>query len=218
MKQKVRRIVNIAVAAVVFVMWIRMFFSGGGLLSSPGFTNLKYFTVQSNLLEAIACLAWLASRGRGKTDASQAADGTKRGGGVETFKFVACAAVMVTFCVVALFLGPLYGFRFMYTGSNLWFHLLVPLAALFEAVFLADVRYTRKDNLLAMLPALVYGTFYLINIGINGKGEWPDTNDWYGFLNWGLPVGLLIFAGIALISWLLGFALRKAAEGRLSSR
>ena len=211
MKEKTRITINIAIAAVVFFMWIRMFLSGGGVLAGPGFSSMKYFTVQSNLLEGIACAVWLASmRKNGGTDALPGAKGASAG--VETFKYVACVAVMVTFCVVALFLGPIYGYGFLYQGSNLWFHLIIPLAALFEAVFLAGQRYTKRDNCLAMLPALCYGTFYLINIAVNGKGEWPDTNDWYGFLNWGWGFGFLIFAGIAFTSWMLGLILREAAR------
>ena len=198
---KTRLILNIAIAAVVLFMWIRMFLRGGGVLAGSGFSSMKYFTVLSNQLEGIACAVWLASSRKGKASA-----------GVETFKYVACVAVMVTFCVVALFLGPIYGYGFLYQGSNLWFHLIIPLAAMFEALFLARQRYTNRDTCLAMLPALCYGTFYLINIAVNGKGEWPGTNDWYGFLNWGWAIGFLIFAGIALTSWLLGLLLRKAAR------
>lgn len=204
MKKKLRPVLNIAIAAVVFFMWIRMFLRGGGFLAGSGLASMKYFTVLSNQLEAIACLVWLVSLCKSGRDGAPA--------GAETFKYVACVAVMITFCVVAFFLGPIYGYPMMYEGSNLWFHLLVPLAALFEILFLADVRYTKRDNRLAMLPALCYGTGYLINIALNGKGEWPDTNDWYGFLNWGWAAGFLIFAGIALVSWLLGLFLRKAVR------
>jgi hypothetical protein len=200
---KTRLILNIAIAAVVFFMWIRMFLSEGGVLAGSGFSSMKYFTVLSNQLEGIACVVWLASVRKG---------GGKASAGAETFKYVACVAVMVTFCVVALFLGPIYGYGFLYQGSNLWFHLIIPLAALFEALFLAGQRYTKRDNCLSMLPALCYGTFYLINIAVNGKGEWPDTNDWYGFLNWGWGFGFLIFAGIAFTSWMLGLILREAAR------
>ena len=41
--------------------------------------------------------------------------------------------------------------------------------------------------LIAVIPMIVYGTFYLGNILLNGRGEWPDTNDWYGFAMWGIP-------------------------------
>jgi hypothetical protein len=60
-----------------------------------------------------------------------------------------------------------------------------------------------------MLSPVIYGVFYLGNNIINGIGEWPDTNDWYFFLAWGYPVGILIFAVICGVIWLLGLAMRK---------
>ena len=83
-----------------------------------------------------------------------------------------------------------------------------------EIVFLSDRKYTASENRLAVIPPLVYGTIYLLNNVINGIGEWPDTNDWYLFLAWGYPVGLCIFAGIGLVTWLIGYILRKASARR----
>ena len=60
-----------------------------------------------------------------------------------------------------------------------------------------------------MLSPLIYGAFYLGNNLINGIGEWPDTNDWYFFLAWGYPVGILIFAVTCAVTWLLGLMMRK---------
>lgn len=65
-----------------------------------------------------------------------------------------------------------------------------------------------KYTVLSGLPALVYGAFYLANVLINGIGKWPDTNDWYGFLNWGYPVGIVIFAAIVLMDFGMAVLLR----------
>jgi uncharacterized protein (DUF486 family) len=43
---------------------------------------------------------------------------------------------------------------------------------------------------------------------VNGIGEWPDTNDWYGFLNWGWPVGIAIFVFVILLNWGVAVLLR----------
>ena len=108
-----------------------------------------------------------------------------------------------------LFLGPLYGYPAMLAGVNFFLHLVVPVAALAECIFLSRTIYTRRDNRLAVVPMLIYGTVYLANNLINGTGEWPDTNDWYGFLNWGLPAGLVIFSGLCLITWIAGALIRR---------
>ena len=58
----------------------------------------------------------------------------------------------------------------------------------------------------------VYGTVYLTNILVNGTGVWPDTNDFYGFMNWGLPVGIVIFACIMLAIWGIACVLRTVQK------
>jgi hypothetical protein len=82
----------------------------------------------------------------------------------------------------------------MLTGPNLFLHLLTPVIAVAEMIFLSDADFTKKDNRLVVIPPLLYGTVYLANNIISGTGEWPDTNDWYLFLAWGYPVGIMIFA------------------------
>ena len=109
-----------------------------------------------------------------------------------------------------VFLGPLYGYPEMFVGANLWLHLVVPITAMAEIIFLSDATYTRRDNNLAVIPPLIYGIVYVLNILINGMGEWPNTNDWYLFFYWGYPIGFLIYVVIALVTWLLAFFMRTA--------
>lgn len=181
-----------------------MVFSSGGMLTDTGIRSLKYFTVLSNIFEGTACIVWIAA-GREKSAAA------------ERLKYMAAVSVALTFLTVMLFLGPLYGYLAMLEGVNFFLHLLVPVLALAECIFLTDTTYTKRDNLLAVIPMLLYGTVYLANNLINGTGQWPDTNDWYGFLNWGLPVGLGIFAALCLITWLAGAFIRWV-RGRFARR
>ena len=164
-----------------------------------GINSLKYFTVLSNLLEGAASVIWLIST-RKNDKASERA---------ELLKYIAAAAVGLTCATVLVFLGPLYGYPAMFAGGSLYMHLLTPVVAIAEIIFLSDYKYTRKDNRLVVLSPLIYGVFYLGNNLINGIGEWPDTNDWYFFLAWGYPVGIFIFVIICIVTWLLGLAMRK---------
>ena len=184
---------------MVLGSWIAIFVSASGTLMHNGINSLKYFTVLSNLFEGAASFIWLVStRKNGK--ASYRA---------ELLKYIAAAAVGLTCVTVLVFLGPLYGYPAMFAGGSLYMHLLTPLAAIAEIIFLSDHTYTRKDNRLVILSPLIYGAVYLCNNLINGIGEWPDTNDWYLFLTWGYPVGIFIFAVICAVTWLLGLAMRK---------
>ena len=198
-KTGIRKIVNIIIAITVACSWIAIFVSSSGTLMHNGINSLKYFTVLSNLLEGAASVIWLIStRKNGKASAR-----------AELLKYIAAAAVGLTCVTVLVFPGPLYGYPAMFAGGSLYMHLLTPLAAIAEIIFLSDVTYTRRDNRLVVLSPLIYGALYLGNNLINGTREWPDTNDWYLFLTWGYPVGIFIFAVICAVTWLLGLAMRK---------
>jgi hypothetical protein len=199
MRKITRKAVNIFIVIAVAGSWLAMALYGQGTLAENGFGNLKYFTVLSNLLEGAASVIWLVMSGRDESAKIKA----------ERLKYVAASAVMLTFTVVMGFLGPLYGYGAMFTGANLFFHLIIPLAAAAEVIFLSDAEYTASDNALTVIPPLVYGTVYLLNNIVNGIGEWPDTNDWYTFLAWGYPAGIGIFAVICAVTWLLGLLMRK---------
>lgn len=192
-RNKIRKGLNALLAIAVFGAWGQMVVSGEGTLASTGLSSLKYFTVLSNLLEGFACLYWLAGKG-------------SKG---ERLKFVSTVAVSITFLVVMTFLGPLYGYPFLFEGANLWLHLIVPVGAILEQIFLSDGSFGRKDILLSAAPVLIYGAGYLANILLNGVGEWPDTNDWYSFMMWGYPGAATIYGGLILLSLALGWLFRK---------
>ena len=104
----------------------------------------------------------------------------------------------------------------MYYGSNLFFHLLIPLAAILEWTFLEDGKIPFRESCLSVIPPVLYGIGYLVNCIVNGVGNWETVrNDWYSFLEWGYGVGVVIFLVIAAIAWGLGLSLRamnKAAR------
>ncbi len=122
---------------------------------------------------------------------------------------MAAAAVGLTFVIIAFFLAPMYPSLNLYEGGNFWFHLIVPLTGMVEFVLLKnDSKIPLKYATISAVLSFVYGIYYLGNILINGKGEWPDTNDWYGFLNWGYPVGIGIFAFVVLLNFAVACLLR----------
>ena len=198
-RDNLRKYINIILVFMVLGSWIAIFVSASGTLMHNGINSLKYFTVLSNLLEGLASVVWLVSSRRNG----------KAGVRAELLKYIAAAAVGLTCVVVLVFLGPLYGYPEMFAGPSLFMHLLTPVIAVAEMIFMSDAELTSKDNRLVVLSPLIYGVFYLGNNLINGIGEWPDTNDWYFFLAWGYPVGILIFAVICVVTWMLGLAMRK---------
>ena len=191
---KKRVVFNIIIFIIVLISWLRMVFGyTNSEFMARGLASFKYFTILSNLFEAIACIIWIYNRN-------------------EKIKYIAAVSVTLTMMVTLLYLGPLFGYALMFAGVNFWLHLFVPLLSLLEVLLWNNEKFTKKDNLLACLPLIIYGLFYLGNNLINGKGNWPHTNDWYGFLMWGYPVGIIIFILLILFVYFIGFLIRKIKD------
>lgn len=188
---KYRKYLNVFIFVIVIINWIRMMLglSNTGLASS-GLRSLKYFTVLSNLFEAYASMMWLYKKD-------------------EKLKYIASVSLSLTFITVVLFLGPLFGYRIMFIGSNFWFHLIIPIIAVMEVIFLSKYTISKKDNLFALMPMFIYGLFYVGNIFINGVGSWPNINDWYGFFTWGYTGGVVVFFVISLATYFMGYVIKR---------
>ena len=187
---------HVLIVLLVIVAWVMMATATAeeGMLEGSGLTNLRFYTVQSNLLAGLASLVYalaLIPVLRGKTE--------RVAPWVQTLALVGAGAIALTFLTVVCFLTPLYGALNMYRSANFFFHLLIPLLCMAGYVLLDCFgQSVRFAALLGAVPMLLYGTGYTVNCLTNGVGEWPNTNDWYGFLNWGIPIGLVIFAVLAL--------------------
>lgn len=175
-----------------------------GALQSSGLENFKFYTVLSNVFCGIVALIYLififAKKGTDKMAA---------------LKLAAVCGVAITFAVVAFMFGPLYGFPNFYKRGNLFFHLLLPVTAMAEFIFVKRKKIPFKYTVFAAIPTLLYAIGYLLNILINGiGGPWPDTNDFYGFLNWGWPAGICIFTGIPLTAFAVACLFRLISNKR----
>ncbi len=204
MKKTIRIILNISLFILPLGAWLLMFRGLSGILSSRGFMSLRYFTVLSNLLESAASAVWLVCMGlRRKSHLA------------EMLKYTACLCVFLTFITVMVFLGPLFGYASMFAGANLWLHLIVPVMAVIEMLLFVREPFSLRENLLTVIPVLCYGSVYLGNIIINGRGDSVSGwNDFYGFAAWGIPAGVLIFAGICLVVFGAGLCVRKICGRR----
>lgn len=162
-----------------------------GALQASGIGNLKFYTVLTNIFCGVIALIYLVFILFGKDT-----------GKIRVLKLAAVCGVAITFAVVAFMFGPLYGYPQFYKRGNLFFHLLLPLVAMVEFILVRRPKMPFKHAVFAAIPTLLYGLGYMTNILINGMGgQWPDTNDFYAFLSWGWPVGIMIFAGITLTAF-----------------
>ncbi len=204
MKRKLSLFIKIIIVIFVVIGTVIMFNGAADEtgLTANGIYNLKYFTVLSNILCGIITLIdiiEMLTLGRNTH---------------LIFRLISASSVGLTFVIIAFFLQPMYREMNMYQNGNLWFHLIVPVTAMLGFVLLdskSDETNTKipfRFTFIAAVPSLIYGVGYLINILVNGVGKWPDTNDWYGFLNWGFPVGICIFAAVVIINWIVAVILR----------
>ncbi len=192
MRQKIINILIIILVIIGMIMMLTNRDTGTGLMSK-GIENLKYFTVLSNLFAGITSVIALFSEKKF----------------TKVLKLMSASATGLTFAVIAFFLGPIYGHINLYHNANFLFHLVVPLIAMFDYVTLKDAAKEFRYALFSAVPAVLYGIGYMLNILINGiGGEYPDTNDFYLFLNWGWGVGIVIFIGIAASTFGIACALR----------
>ena len=175
-----------------------------GALQSSGIENFKFYTVLTNVFCGIVALIYLVC--------IFAKKGTEK---MAALKLAAVCGVAITFAVVAFMFGPLYGFPNFYKRGNLYFHLLLPVTAMIEFIVVRRKKMPFRYTVFATIPTLLYAIGYLLNILINGLGgPWPDTNDFYGFLNWGWPIGIVIFTGIPLTAFAVACIFRAVSNKR----
>lgn len=188
--------VNAGIVVLTGYGMSRFFTVGGdGNMQVMNTRCFQYFTVDSNLLAAVASLLMLIGQigflRRGKAPAKA----------LLALKFVGTAAVTVTFFTVFCFLGFLYGFGSMIQGVNLFMHLITPLLAMLSFVLLesgAPLRF--RSTLLCLLPTFLYGIVYMTMVvllkrwydfyGFNIGGHWPISSVLMLLGTWLLSVGL----------------------------
>lgn len=223
LRQKFAIACNVFIVIFTLVAWT-MTVTGWGLQRSPdavlmaqGFENLKYFTVLSNLFSGIASALYIIAVLRA------AGNKTQVGHWISVLKLAATVSVALTFLVVVVLFTLIWRLRGMFWGANIWFHLTLPLAALFSTCVLeTDLTLRARDTFLATLPMVLYGMYYYANILINGRGEAPHSNDWYGFASWGMEwapvVFVIVFTVTLLVALLIYTANRLACRVSMKSQ
>ena len=151
----------------------------------------RFFTCQSNVFCAAACLLTAVCLMTGSLPRW-----------VWTLKYAGTAGVTVTMLTVFLFLAPSVGKDWvdvLLKRSDLFMHLLTPLAALVSFCVFEKRGMTFPQCLWGLLPVAYYGPLYLYKILYAPEGKrWED---FYGFNKQGKwPVAFAaMFAGTLLM-------------------
>ncbi len=202
MNKKTYTTLNLISDFLIFALMITGFFimfftTKNNVLASKGFSSLKYFTVQSNIfmgLMALISAIFILMKRESVL--------------VIVLKYIATVAVTLTFMTVMVYLGPAYGYGMMFNGANLIFHLLLPVLSILHFLFLEPKlkEFKFRNTLYALIPLLIYGTFYLINVGYHG-GEGNLDYDWYLFAAKGMGLGIVVMFLMIGLTYLFSLAL-----------
>ncbi len=189
------------VCNVIILVWtafcVARFFvvSGDGNMQVRGVSCFRYFTVDSNILSAVAAAVFLA-------EAAFVCGGGRRSGSAATgIKQAGTSAVMVTLLTVLVYLGPVYGFSSMFAGTNLYMHLIGPLLSLFSfCVLERGGKITALQILLGVLPVVLYGAVYFLMVVVLGEGNggWQDFYFLNASRNWYVSAAAFVAAALAV--------------------
>ncbi|SCY72514.1 hypothetical protein SAMN02910292_02660 [Lachnospiraceae bacterium XBB2008] len=148
-----------------------------------GRTVFMYFTIQSNILIALICLAGLCLilRRSHITEAGY------------TVKLVGTVSITLTGVVFVTMLAPILGSE-AWNIQNTLTHAVVPVAAVADFfVVVPGAKIARKRALCVIIPPLLYAIY----AGIAYVQNWKfarGNNYPYFFLNWGSPAGAFGFS------------------------
>ena len=180
---------NLVIAAAVVAAAM------GHAKKAPVKVILRFFTALSNLFCAAASLAVAVCRLVGNVPDA-----------VLILKYVGTCAVTVTMLTVLLFLGPTIGHKPLFTGPDLWLHLICPVLAIISFLLWDKPDMPFAAVLLGMLPVPLYGLVYLYRVlRAPEERRWPD---FYGFNRggkWPLSYAAMTVgaAVVSVVLWLL---------------
>ena len=208
-----KRLFSAAVSAVIFIMeflpWYQMYTRTNRYTFTLRFVSeLKYFTTDSNLLMGIAALIHLLFSAEVPLGMRK-----KVPGWVELFFYMMTTALFLTFGMVMVYLGPMFGYGKMLEKTSLYFHLIIPLLSIFSMCLLhRDRRLSLNDSFLALIPLFLYGIYYLGMI--RRYGVRSSRTDWYRLVSGGKIRTAFVFLLIVICTWGGALLIRLAVNRR----
>ena len=170
--------------------------------NGTGYYTFRYFTTDSNILCGIMALiaaAFTLPVILNKSDRVPRA--------VLVLKYVGTVAAALTFFVVIVFLGPIYGYSMMYRGASFYLHGIVPFLAMVSWIAFDRGCYLKlRAIFLTLVPVALYGIVYFYKVVVLGpaRGGWKDFYALARGGKWWLSI-ILMGAGTLLIAFLLMF-------------
>ena len=209
---KVSLVINYMIVIFTIIATIIMFtgfkFMNGKepVLETTTFGVFRFFTVDSNILMGI--VAYLFLRKEKKLLSGKITDIPVK---YYVLKLIGTTAVTLTFIVVFAYLSRIVdgGIMPLLMNSNLFFHLIIPLLSILTfTVFEKTNKLKFKYTFFGMLPTIIYGIYYVINLLIHlENGKVLPKYDWYWFVQSGLNNIYIIGPGLIVVSFIISIIL-----------
>ena len=177
-----------------------------------GYKLLKFFTVQSNVLAGITSLLYIIFLLRERKTQKRIPLA------IHILRYIATIDLIITFLVVALFLGFIVdeGYFSLYTNANFFFHFAIPVLN-----FVAFTFFERTPKLklwhtfLGITHLFLYSIFYLtVVLSHFSSGSVDIYYDWYAFAQKGLPLAFVCAVIVFALGYLTSFVLYKIINKR----
>ena len=208
-------IINISIAVATLIVLILgcagiKFMKGyDSSVDAIGVSMFRFFTVQSNMLMGVVALIFAIKE-------IQLLKGKITQIPMKHYiaKMAATTAVSLTFFVVFAYLGPISkgGTVSLLQNSNLFLHLITPVASILTFVLFEKTNTIKfKNTMYGLVPTVLYSIYYIINLSFHiENGKVSTEYDWYWFVQNGIwtavivaPMMLGITYIITLIMWKL---------------
>jgi len=165
---------NILTVVLVFGATYISMTGDDGTLTASGFELFVFFTEDSNVFAALTALIMIVFN-----IISLKKDGLEAPVWLHWLKFCSAVSVAVTLLTTAFFLGPIYTYKYIFGGVNLYLHLLCPVLAIISTLIFEPrqkIGPWLPVSICGTLPVIIYGIVYYINVIALGyeKSGWED--------------------------------------------
>ena len=213
-KIKIATILNIIIVILVlfglFSMFTGIKFMKGPdiVLESTKLGMFKFFTVDSNVFMGImafifSCLEINIIKGKSISISKS----------LYILKYMATIGVSVTLVTVFGYLGFIVetGLVSLLLNSNLFFHLIIPVLSIITFCFFERSNKLKiKDTLYGVVPVVLYGFYYLINVLVHMEdGKVDFKYDWYWFAQGGIISIIFVFLIMLGVTYIISLIIWK---------
>lgn len=188
-------VVNLAVFVCTSLAYLGCFRGEDGVWRAEnGLAALRFYTLLSNLFCALAALALALALIGGEVPRW-----------IWLWKYIGAAAVTVTLLTVLFFLAPAAGFKAMFSGRDLYLHLIGPLLALVSFCFFERFYpLSLPLSLTGLIPVILYGLTYLYKVVLcPEERRWEDFYGYNKNGKWQISFAAMMIGGalVCLALW-----------------